>query len=686
MKVAAPALLETAIILAGGGTLAAGRGRGGNSTSGSGSSRNGESLSGLPQGGGAAGRAAIADFILSRRVGLPTGEQKGGGGEYKGNDGPYEGNDGLDMKHGDGGTSLVPPVMQQHPPPSGSSSVVDAEPYAISQAEYNRRENVEVAALAHILGIPRIDVRAQEGLMALVLPGITGVGEAVSSRLSPSDWQNITDPQRPESFTSRDVEESDLFFRALPTDPLLRDAMGDAGAANDVVYTPSLFARALRRAGVDFARVQEARARIMAEYPPQRAQAIFRKWVVDRVVPSLATSGITYGAKELFNVLNDPNVVGGSREAEGGMQTPDDPQKGPSMVSGVNRRSRPPPTDKPEMTSGVNKREKSRLNEVTPPLPEMASGVNLREKTRKTILDKEIMDAANPVGATGGHSDHAIRPPRGIGRIPIQFMALDGSVDDTPDPDLPLGPADNIIPKSAPIYPPTFSPPTAPAGHGIFTDSMRGDSLSERANDPHAYIRRSTIPPPPSIVAIPSSQSYSPNIHGTPMFQSPTPPPPQQGFKRRAEMEPIHSQRHMENQIMQNYDPAFVPSMPSSVNANTSVHWQQYSGTNHGFTAPLDDAPNVVGIGYDAQTVEREFAQDMFKTPHQEISKESSQKAPSESATSTPADSPPSEPKKDDGVNAANATNPTYRNVERAVPIATKPGRSVRAVRTEPGQ
>ncbi len=145
-------------------------------------------------------------------------------------------------------------------------------------------------------------------------------------------------------------------------------------------------------------------------------------------------------------------------------------------------------------------------------------------------------------------------------------------------------------------------------------------------------------------------------------------------------MEPIHYQRHMESQISQNYDPAFVPSMPSSVSANTSVHWQQYSGQNRGFTAPLDEAPNVVGIGYDAQTVEREMAQDTFKNPHspppmnQKPSNAGEEKQPAEPSTPTVV---PGE-KGEQSVNPANATHPAYKNVGKPTPDTSVPVRAIR--------
>jgi hypothetical protein len=576
-------------------------------------------------------------------------------------------------------------IVRRHPPlrpsernPDGSSTSTDAS-YSISEAEYKRRENIEVAAIAHILNLPRRVVRQNPELMEATLPGITGIGDAISSIITLRDWENIRDPQGPDRLRARDVQENgDLFLRALPHDALLRDAMGDAGAANDVVYTAQQFAEVLADAGVNFARMEQVRARIFAMFTPLQAQRTFREWIVQKVLPKLAASGISYAAGELLKLIKGgKNVVGGTREVGGGKQEMNENLTDPSNVSGVDFRAR----------NDIQHLE---------PDDELFGDPDIKEKFQNTIADKEIADAAVRSGTvpikdqTVQHSDHVVRPPRGVGRIPIQFMPLDDSVGEITSPDLPLGPADNLIPKSSPIYPPTLPLRPTPAGHDIFTDGMRGDSLSEYSNNPHAYTRRTTITPPPSQNVIPTSQYYSPNVHSSVAFQKPTPPPPQQNFKRKAELEPIHGQRHMESQISQNYDPAFVPSMPSSMSANTSVHWQQYSGQNHGFTAPLDDAPNVVGIGYDTQSVEREFAQDAFKPPEDGIKPDGAPEEekkhnpdhamkPPRAAGRIPVDMTKDTPdagtptSSERAVNPANATNPTFRNAGRATPQTAPP-------------
>ncbi len=301
------------------------------------SGRRGGGEMGLPQGGGAEGKAMESVFAsLLPAAGIPRGG--GGGGEYKGGDGPYEGNADPRITEihtpptytpgGPGqrwlplpnpvGRIIPPPNIRHHPPqnwfdlrnPAEYPNLERQDPYSISESEYKRRENVEVAAIAHLTGLSRDRVRASEELMNLALPGITGVGHGISEEVPYEDWQSISDPQLPDvARNQRDIESTEEIIRSLPGDALLRDAMGDAGSAIDVVYTPDAFARILTRVGVDRRRIDEARARIFGQYTEQRARAIFRQWIVDKVIPKLAVAGGTYAIKEIMNVLNDPYRV-----------------------------------------------------------------------------------------------------------------------------------------------------------------------------------------------------------------------------------------------------------------------------------------------------------------------------------------------------------------------------------------
>lgn len=414
-----------------------------------------------------------------------------------------------------------------------------------------------------------------------------------------------------------DEQLSERFFNAAasPAQHLMREAMRDAGSANEVVYTPTTFARALARSRASMTWANNAMRAVYDRYGDNaNAQAIFRRVVVNKLIPALVGSGVTFVAKKIAN-----EIYAVDREKKGG---------------------------KVEITQDTFDRD---------------------------VLDREISEAekAVDVGVTGENpsfyqkiSKRQEVDPRGL------FLPLSGSVANTPGADLPLGPLDDLIPKSAPIYP--SAPPDPDSrlpGMSIFDDRLRGDTLSERAGNPHALVTRSRISVPETIEYVPPTQYYSSMPHRPSPMEQPQVPPPQQSMKRKAISEPTHMQRNMEFQIPQNFDPQYVPAFPSSVNANTSVQWKEYTGANQGFHVPLDDAPNLVGIGFDAQTVERQFAQQSFKPPEKNENVPMGIDAKQDNMSS-PHDIAPA-------VNAANVTNPVFKNAQKPPPEGSAHGPSL---------
>jgi hypothetical protein len=257
-------------------------------------------------------------------------------------------------------------------------------------------------------------------------------------------------------------------------------------------------------------------------------------------------------------------------------------------------------------------------------------------------LDSEISKAISDV--TGG-----VKPMH----VLDGFKYLNGSAANTPSPEMFLGPADGYIPKSQPIYP-YSAPPSSQRmpGMEIFTAPLTGDSLSERVGVAAANVRKSSIPVPPAFNYISTTQSYSDGMEHA-VLRAPTVIPPE-SLKRKAADEPTHSNRFIEKQVPWNYDPAFTPGIPSSVNAATSVEWREYSGENRGFNVPLTDAPNIVGIGFDAETTERQMNMSSSDSGGMEHTMDGDKTDKS----------PP--------VNPANQTNPIYKNTEKAKPEESK--------------
>ena len=205
--------------------------------------------------------------------------------------------------------------------------------------------------------------------------------------------------------------------------PLVNEAMAAAGAASDVVYTPTLFARALRMAGVNSERLNDAARRIQERYPSRQImQAVFKRWVINKVIPRLALSGIAGGAGYLVKrVLADKGRKGGLVEMD-----------------------------------------------------DLDGEIAQAERTVDT-------------GYTDEHPSYGTRGFHRIVLGEEGFRRLDGSAFYTAGADLPMGPFDAVMPKSSPIYPaaPVLPSPTLP-GVGIFHETMRGDHLSERTGDPRA--------------------------------------------------------------------------------------------------------------------------------------------------------------------------------------------------------
>lgn len=277
----------------------------------------------------------------------------------------------------------------------------------------------------------------------------------------------------------------------------------------------------------------------------------------------------------------------------------------------------------------------------------VSSGAVSREGKGDIIeVEKEIDEAAADADIEGGR-DLSVRAPHGTPWWISPVKPLPGSVSGTAAPNQPLGPIDNVIPRSEPSIPssrPVIS--SLPPGGSVFTDNLSGDSLSERPSMPSANVLRTSITTPPALNFVGPSESYQPIDYGKHSSRSDYyQPTPNQNLKRKATEFSTHKERGLENQITQNYDPGMVPALPSSVTADTSLQWKEYTPPFKGYNVSLTEAPGVVGIGFDAQDSERKLAMES-PASGKEVGSQQGQ------APQTPAPQ----------VNAANATNPSLRN------------------------
>lgn len=270
-------------------------------------------------------------------------------------------------------------------------------------------------------------------------------------------------------------------------------------------------------------------------------------------------------------------------------------------------------------------------------------------KILSKIVDREIMEAYNTVMSTG--LSESIAANRTLREHAASYAnSLQGSVTRLADTYSPFGAIDRLLPKSSPTYQPvSFDHYGNRAGFAIFTSPLEGDFLSERSSDPAARSLRTMIPRAPEVV----SHAENPFV-ATAQPRDPAGVldyfPPAGSQKRKAE-EPLHSNRTLEGLVSQNYDPTFVPSLPSSMTAPTSGVWREYTADKTATSVPLADARNIVGIGYDAEQTERKLAQ------------ESGGDASTRSVTPSV---PPPESEAGRDVNAANQTNPAYKDIGKA--------------------
>lgn len=385
---------------------------------------------------------------------------------------------------------------------------------------------------------------------------------------------------------------------------LLREAMADAGAASEQLFTPWSFVQFLSSRGVEHSRVEAAMRNVSRRFgDTANSKAIFRRWIVDKALPAAATAAVTYAANRGLALLSSDN---------GGIQEVYDDEE---------------------------------------------------------ALDSEIDEAiANMDTSPYGYE------PRNFHRVVSVksrdfdgIPALDGSVIHTPSPGTPLGFLDTAIPKSSPTTTSSSYAPDSLPGLGIFSERMQGDTLSERAGMESARVRKSSIP----IAHTPNSSDprRAHALHDASIYQRILSPPTDNNLKRKAASTPTHNERGVEAQVTQNFDPQYVPALPSSVSGATSIDWRNYTGEGRGYQVPFTDTPNVVGIGYDAEAFSRQEANTKAIEPPTESPSIPISETPKFKASGTPQE----HFERKNEVNAANTTNPAFRNVGRAAPEEQEP-------------
>lgn len=474
------------------------------------------------------------------------------------------------------------------------------------------------------------------------------------------DWDVIAEDAREEEF-ARSLEEAGAEYATV----------------TETAFSRVGFARMLARAGVSVNEMKAAMGRCVTNFGNnQMARAIFQRWTLNRVlgVAAVGAGGSGSGAaayilaskpwertREDMTFLEKTapaqwwrDFKAGLGSSEGDFSLVDSLGKAAAAKEGVEY-------DKPFET-----------------------GITMGDIGKK-ILEREIMEAQAQVEAEGGSAAKELR------------KYLGGSAAHIVAPYLPYGNSDIYVPKSSPIYP-LSGRRTRPLPYGnIFDVRLPGALYNERPNDPNANKLQTSIPVPPSVSAL-----YPPETLNAPIITTKkvvAPPPETELDKRiRAEKElariisgvPRHQMRDMESLIPQNYDPTYVPSLPSNVTAVSSQEWKEYTPDKRPASAFLDSAPNVVGMGFDEQETQREITEiamqneieakeaeaalgaqelgkrvDYEKDNREENAKRAKVAEEKEEKKPSPPQVSKEQPAGANAVNAANASNPSFRNVGR---------------------
>jgi hypothetical protein len=380
-------------------------------------------------------------------------------------------------------------------------------------------------------------------------------------------------------------------------DEALGDAFGDAEEnlmrAAQMAPNADLFSRLLARSGVTVQNARNALATCLRNFGQNQAREVFQRWIFNRIAPALG--------------------AGAAGTATG-------------FILG----QKPWEKNRADMSFGEKTqvgRWISDLGDLSQFLVQKATGkepVYDWDKISEKIIDREILEAQDQIAKEGG----------GVAKKP----SLNGSVLNTQAPQLPLGPSDTIIPKSEP----TFTAPPSPARYSdVFSESMSGDMLSERPNDPSAQPRRSGIPPGPMVSSAREDFRVPDARHSNSLWSSGV-------NKRKADLAIFEPSRATERVVTQNYDNTYTTSLPANVTGPTSVEWKEYDSEFKTETQPLTEAPNVVGIGFDEASTERKMALAGAKSA---IGQDST-------AHHAP-------------ISAANQTNPAFKDVGKNPPVVT---------------
>lgn len=541
---------------------------------------------------------------------------------------------------------------------------------------------------------------------AFRIPEVRNAMDGYVERVLRQAEEGRAEQKRQNDASNKAIDDLWELQNTLENDPEAKSAVADYGAANEVIPDTRMLAERMAARGWNSEMIKKLRQKVTQQMGDGQAARDFIKSVImKKIAPAAIATGagatrvnkdveggivevdengdITEREKErTIDDAIDEEIRDRQLNARGGMWGSVQPVRHPSRAELVDYYGEPtPPPEYPGVppTRPVSTPGAAGTSTSDPAHSDPSPDAPPSEEPMSNGLSDEpaprLPDANWSTGSTRRGVRYQWRDS------PSGAEPLASGVGSTSAPDETLGAADLFIPRSSPTLPEApMRPPSRSETTDVLFARPSGNSLSERNGQYAALTRRTSIPVPPTINAISSSQYYYSRERPVvlPAERMPPPPPPQ-GLKRKAEIEPTHSNRYTEAQIPQTYDSTNIPSMPSAVAPGTSYEWREYSAPYAGYNVPLTSAPNVVGM-YDAESSAREMAikgmapsfngREM-PTPPQTLPQPTAPQIP------MPMGNGKEQPRMD--VNAANATNPAFRNRVPPPPAQTPPPPSAMA-------
>lgn len=537
--------------------------------------------------------------------------------------------------------------LMSHPYLQGPRDVMNIadfseEQFAQSHVRFRNILDQEYRIIARYFGLIPSQVENTDVLAALAVPAFYGDFEQLFTE---QNLGHIVTPAVIEAVNGLRARAGgapqyarDILARTPFLGSVLAEAKADFEMERGHPVSDSQFADAIVQSGTRVTSIQRAAERLVSRFgfDSPATRAALRKYVLRRLLPAAASAAATFALKQTWNAITGAPLD--SRNEEFDMRRVD-----------IGRE-----LDDYELDYDIG----------------------------EVLRDMGIGDGAVP------HKDYS-----------DSLLPIEGSVLFTPDPNRHYGVRDSCMPTPVPPYPAMPSLKRPPPSGDVFNYALQGTNLSERSDDIRARRTRTRLdqplPLPSPSPEIPLVQARASLPQAPASTNTPPPPVPSAGltssganFRQNPALQMIQRVKGYEQQlsedhaVTQNYDPTMTTSMPANVSAPTSTFAEDYTGENRAYRQFLDDAPNVVGIGYDEYSTERDVMERLVTSeagvPRQQFGKRAIETDKTEvdddSAALDQPDRPPG------GVSVADTRNPLFANAGRSVPT-TRQVREVAPVR-----